>query len=252
MNGYIRLLSLISLMVISNFSHAETTLVAVAANFTKPMTEIAELFQKETGHTAKLSFGSSGKLVAQIKNAAPFDVFLSADEKNPARLIKDDLAIADSRFTYAIGKLVLWSAKADLVDAQGEILNKNSFKHIALPDSKLAPYGEAAIEVLKNKNLLNKLQPLFVLGENINQTHQFISTGNAELGFISLSQVMENGKISAGSTWQVPDNLYNPIHQDAMLLKKGSENPAAIALLSFLKSAKAQAIISQYGYGLSH
>ncbi len=249
-NKFIRLLTVIGLMTISMTSHAETTIVAVAANFTKPMTEIAELFEKTTGHSAKLSFGSSGKFVAQIENAAPFEVFLSADDKAPAKLEQSGLAVANSHFTYAIGKLVLWSANANLVDDQGEILNKGSFKHIALADPKLAPYGAAAIEVLKNKSLLDKLQSLFVQGENIAQTYQFVSTGNAELGFVALSQVMENGKVTSGSAWQIPENLYTPIRQDVVLLKKGEGNPAAPALIAFLKSPEAKAIISKYGYGL--
>lgn len=234
------------LTLLSFCVHAETTLVAVAANFTKPMNEIATAFEKTTGHSAKLSFGSSGKFVAQIENAAPFEVFLSADDKSPARLIEQGLAVINSRFTYALGKLVLWSAKADVVDKNGDVLSNGGFKHIALADPKLAPYGAAAVNVLKNKGLLEKLQPLFVLGENISQTQQFVSTGNAELGFVALSQVIDSG----GSIWQVPDNLYKPIRQDAVLLKKGEENPAAIALLQYLKSPEAQTIIKKYGYEL--
>lgn len=249
-NRFIRTLAVITLLAVSITSKAETTIVAVAANFTKPMTEIAELFEKTTGHSAKLSFGSSGKFVAQIENGAPFEVFLSADDKAPVKLEQSGLAVANSHFTYAIGKLVLWSATANLVDDQGEILNKGGFKHIAIADPKLAPYGVAAIEVLKNKGVLDKLQPLFVKGENISQTFQFVSTGNAELGFIALSQVMENGKITSGSAWQVPSNLYNSIRQDAVLLKKAEGNPSATALLEFLKSPEAKAVISKYGYEL--
>jgi len=252
LNQSIRSLTVLALLTISTLSHAETTIVAVAANFTKPMTEIAEVFEKATGHSAKLSFGSSGKFVAQIENGAPFEVFLSADDKAPAKLEKDGLAVANSHFTYSIGKLVLWSATANLVGNQGDILTKGGFKHLALADPKLAPYGEAAMEVLKNKNLLEKLQPLFVKGENISQTYQFVSTGNAELGFVALSQVVDNGKISSGSAWQIPETLYTPLRQDAVLLKKGEDNPAAPALLQFLKSPEAQAIISKYGYGLAN
>jgi molybdate transport system substrate-binding protein len=251
-NRFIRLLIVIALLTVSMISKAETTIVAVAANFTKPMTEIAEVFEKNTGHSAKLSFGSSGKFVAQIEYGAPFEVFLSADDKAPIELEQSGFAVADSHFTYSIGKLVLWSATANLVDDQGEILNKGSFKHIALADPKLAPYGVAAMEVLKSKNLLTKLQPLFVQGENINQTYQFVSTGNAELGFVALSQVIDNGKISSGSAWRIPENLYTPLRQDVVLLKKGEGNPAAPALVQFLKSPEATAIISKYGYGLAN
>ncbi len=252
LNKFILLLTVTALLTVSVISKADTTLVAVAANFTKPMTDIAEAFEKTTGHSAKLSFGSSGKFVAQIENGAPFEVFLSADDKAPAKLEQSGFAVANSHFTYAIGKLVLWSATANLVDAQGEILSKGGFKHLALADPKLAPYGTAALEVLKSKNLLTKLQPLFVQGENIAQTYQFVSTGNAELGFVALSQVIDNGKISSGSAWQIPENLYTPLHQEAVLLKKGEDNPAASALMQFLKSPEAKAIVSKYGYGLAN
>ncbi|MBL1265689.1 molybdate ABC transporter substrate-binding protein [Candidatus Methylomicrobium oryzae] len=230
---------------------AATTIAAVASNFTQPMAEIAEAFEKATGHGAKLSFGSSGKFVAQIENGAPFEVFLSADAEKPEKLEKSRQAVEGSRFTYAVGKLVLWSAKPGYVDDQGRILESGGFKHLALADPKLAPYGEAAVEVLKNKGLFERLQPLFVLGENISQTHQFISTGNAELGFIALSQVIGNGKIAEGSGWAVPETLHAPIRQDAVLLNKGAENPAAAALMQFLKSPEARAIIQKYGYSLA-
>lgn len=227
-----------------------TTLVAVAANFTKPMTEIAAEFEKSTGHSAKLSFGSSGKFVAQIENGAPFEVFMAADQENAAKLVNAGLAVADSRFTYALGKLVLWSATPGLVDENGAVLGKGGFKHLALADPKLAPYGAAAVEVLKKMALQEKLQTLLVQGENISQTHQFISTGNAELGFVALSQVIENGKIASGSGWIVPEDHYPPIRQDAILLTLGAENPAAQALLQFLKGPEASAIILKYGYNL--
>jgi molybdate transport system substrate-binding protein len=253
-NPFIRLLAVSVLFSASASIHAETTIVAVAANFTKPMTEIAAAFEKKTGHSASLSFGASGKFVAQIENAAPFEVFLAADDKTTAKVLQDGFAVADTSFTYAIGKLVLWSATAGFVDDKGEVLSKGGFKHIALADPKLAPYGAAAIELLKSKSLLDKLQPLFVQGENINQTYQFVETANAELGFVALSQVIdaEKGKIEKGSAWQVPETLYTPIKQNAVLLKKGEGNPAAPALIEFLKSSEAKAIISKYGYGLSN
>lgn len=250
----IRLFIATALLTAATSSHAETTLVAVAANFTKPMNEIAAAFEKETGHSAKLSFGSSGKFVAQIENGAPFEVFLSAGDTEPLGLQKNGFAVAKTDFTYAIGKLVLWSAQANLVDEQGQILTKGGFKHLALADPKLAPYGEAAVEVLKNKKLFDKLQPLFVQGENISQTYQFVSTGNAELGFVALSQVVdvEKGKVVNGSAWFVPEALYTPIKQNAVLLSKGEKNPAAVALLKFLKTEPALVIIKKYGYGLAN
>ncbi len=240
----------LALFFTSYVNYAQSTFVAVASNFTKPMTEIAAEFEKTTGHTAKLSFGSSGKFVSQIENGAPFEVFLSADETNPAKLQQGGMVVFDNNFTYAVGKLVLWSVTANYVDTQGSILEKGSFQHIALADPKLAPYGAAAVEVLKNKNLLDKLQPLFVLGENISQAHQFVNTGNAELGFVALSQVSENGKFTSGSGWIVPQSLYPLLKQNVVLLKLGEENPAAKALLDYLKSAPALAIIKKYGYDL--
>ncbi|WP_445370535.1 molybdate ABC transporter substrate-binding protein [Methylomonas sp. HW2-6] len=245
-----RLTTLAGLLVINTTAQAETALVAVAANFTKPMNEIAQVFEKTSRHTAKLSFGSSGKFVAQFENGAPFEVFLSADDKSPLKLEESGLAVSGSRFTYAVGKLVLWAATVDFVDSQGQVLSSGNFKHIALADPKLAPYGAAAIDTLTNLGLLDKLQPTFVHGENIAQTYQFVSSGNAELGFVALSQVMENGKIGSGSGWTVPTNLYKPILQDAILLNNGRDNPAAKALLEFLKTAPARAIIEKYGYSL--
>ncbi len=239
-----------ALLAFGPTSWAATVLVAVASNFTKPMIEIAAEFEKVTGHSANLSFGSTGKFVAQLENGGPFEILLAADEKAPEKLEKAGLTVEGSRFTYALGKLVLWSAKPGYVDDQGKILASGDFKHVALADPKLAPYGSAVIELLKNRNLLTKLQPLFVLGENIAQTYQFISTSNAELGFVALSQVIEKGKIANGSGWIIPTDLYPPIKQSAVLMKQGAENPAAPALMSFLKSATSLAIIEKYGYDL--
>ena len=248
---FYRTLSSIVLCSATLNAHAATTLVAVASNFTKPMQAIAAAFTQATGHSANLSFGASGKFVAQMENGAPFEVFLSADDKNPQKLALDGYAIADSQFTYAIGKLVLWSATPGYVDNQGAILQHGDFKHLALADPKLAPYGAAAVEVLQQQGVFDKLQPRLVHGENIAQTQQFISTGNAELGFIALAQVFADGKISSGSGWIVPADQHKPIRQDAILLKTGQENPAARALLDFLKSPAAVNIIRQHGYALA-
>ena len=233
-------------------ANADSTLVAVAANFTKPMTEIATDFEQATGHTAKLAFGASGKFVAQLENGAPFDVFLSADDKNPIKLEQAGLTVTGSRFTYAIGKLALWSTNPSAIDSDGQVLVNGNFNHLAIADPKLAPYGVAALEVLKNKDLLEKLQSKFVQGENIAQTYEFINSGAAEIGFIALSQISENGKIHTGSAWIVPDSLYSPILQDAVLLKTGEANPAAVSLMAYLKSAPARAIIRKYGYELNN
>ena len=251
-NSSLRLGLALLLLSLSAGSFAETTLVAVAANFTKPMTEIAAEFEKSTGYGAKLSFGSTGKFVSQLENGGPFEVLLAADETDPQKLVQDGYAVAGSEFIYALGKLVLWSATPGFVDDQGKVLSAGGFKHLALADPKLAPYGAAAVEVLKNKGLLDKLQPLIVQGENIAQTYQFISTANAELGFVALAQVIDinSGKIGSGSGWIIPGSDYAPIRQSAVLLKNGAENPAAQALLAYLKTAPALAIIQKYGYDL--
>jgi molybdate transport system substrate-binding protein len=231
-------------------AQAAQVLVAVAANFTAPMKTIAAEFTRDTGHQTKLAFGGSGKFYAQIRNGAPFQMLLSADDETPAKLVQDGMAMADSRTTYAIGTLVLWSARPGYVDAKGEVLKKGQFNKIALANPKLAPYGKAAVEVLTGMGLLAPLAPKFVQGENIAQTWQFASTGNAELGFVALSQVMKDGKISSGSGWIVPAKLHTPIRQDAVILTSGKGNPAAEALMKYLKSEKAKAIIKAYGYDI--
>lgn len=247
---FFRTIAALALLLFGQTGWAATVLVAVASNFSKPMTEIAAEFEKATGHSAKLSFGSSGKFVSQLENGAPFEVLLAADETGRIKLEQAGLTVPGSHFTYALGKLVLWSATPGYVDDQGQILSKGGFKHVALADPKLAPYGAAAVDVLKSLNLQDKLSPLFVFGENIAQTHQFVSTGNAELGLVALSQVIADGKVATGSGWIIPSDLYKPIRQDAVLLSRGAENPAAPALLDYLKSASALTIIEKYGYGL--
>jgi molybdate transport system substrate-binding protein len=222
--------------------------VAVAANFTAPMKIIAANFEQATGHKTVLAFGATGKFYAQIRNGAPFDVLLAADDKTPARLEQEGAIVPDSRFTYAIGKLVLWSARPGVVDAQGEVLKRGDFKHLAIAAPKLAPYGAAAVETLEKLGLLSAIEPRFVQGENIAQTYQFIATGNAELGFVALSQVYANGKIKSGSAWIVPDTLHSPIRQDAVLLARGKNNVAAVALIGYLKSDAAKAVIKSFGY----
>ncbi|MHB1245835.1 MAG: molybdate ABC transporter substrate-binding protein [Sulfuriferula sp.] len=241
---------LVTLITFNLPASAGEVQVAVAANFTAPMKIIAADFEKATGEKAELSFGSTGKLYSQIRNGAPMDVLLAADQATPAKLIKEDLALAQSRFTYAIGTLVLWSAKPGFVDNEGAVLKKGDFTHLALAAPKLAPYGAAAIETLSKIGLLDALSPKFVQGESIGQAYQFVSTGNAELGFVALSQVYANGKLTSGSVWVVPSNLYQPIRQDAVILTKGKNNPAARALVKFLKTPQAQDVIRSYGYTL--
>ena len=230
--------------------HAEEVQVAVAANFTAPMQKIAVEFEKDTGHKAQLAFGSTGKFYAQIRNGAPFEILLAADDTTPEKLEKEGAGVAGSRFTYAIGKLLLWSAKAGYVDDKGEVLGKGDFRFVSIANPKLAPYGQAAVETLTALKLLEAIQPKFVQGENIAQTHQFVATGNAELGFVALSQVMKEGKIAEGSAWIVPSTLYRPIRQDAVLLENGRNKPAAAALLQYLAGDKSKTIIKSYGYDL--
>ncbi|BDT56577.1 molybdate-binding periplasmic protein ModA [Massilia varians] len=231
-------------------AHAGEVQVAVAANFTAPMQKIAAEFKKDTGHQARLAFGSTGKFYAQVRNGAPFEVLLAADDETPARLEKEGQGVPGSRLTYAIGRLVLWSAQAGYVDARGDILKTGNFKHLAIANPKTAPYGAAALSAMKKLNLAEALQPKLIQGENIAQAHQFVSTGNAQLGFVALSQVYQDGKIASGSAWIVPATYHEPIRQDALVLAKGAANPAAKALLDYLKSDKAKGIIRAYGYEL--
>ena len=224
--------------------------VAVAANFTAPMQRIAAAFEQDTGHKAILAFGSTGKFYAQIKNGAPFQVLLSADDETPARLEREGLGASGTRVTYAIGRLVLWSRQPALVDDQGDVLRTNKFERLALADPKLAPYGAAAVEVLNGLGLMSALAPKFVQGENIAQTYQFVATGNAELGFVALSQVFADGKITQGSAWTVPASLHAPIRQDAVVLGSGKDKAAASALMAYLRNDKARAIIRSFGYDL--
>ena len=234
------------------FAHAqaETVQIAVAANFSAPAQKIAALFEKDTGHQAVLSFGATGKFYAQIRNGAPFAVLLAADDETPARLAREGLAVDASRFTYATGQLVLWSAQPGLTDAQGALLNAPLPGKLALADPRLAPYGAAAMQFMDKRGLTDRLRPYFVTGENIAQTFQFVKTGNAALGFVAMSQVMVDGKITSGSAWVVPSALHDPIRQDAVLLRSGENKPAAKAFLQYLRTDAARAVIRACGYQL--
>ncbi len=242
-----RLGLLAALLLAALTARAENISVAVAANFTAPMKRIATAFEKDSGHKVVASFGATGKFYAQIKNGAPFEVLLAADDATPARLVQENAALADTAFTYAVGKLVLWSAKPTLVDPAGAVFKTGGFAHLAMADPKLAPYGAAAQETLKAMGIYAAVQPKIVTAENITQAYQFIRSGNAELGFVALSQVQPDDK---GSVWLVPANLYAPIRQDAVLLQAGKGKPAAEALMQFLKGDKARAIIRSFGYAL--
>lgn len=226
---------------------AEQVQVAVAANFVPPFKEIAAEFQKATGHTAQLSAGSSGKFYAQITNGAPFEVFFSADDERPKLLEEEGLGVKGSRFTYAVGRLVLWSPDPQLVKGE-ETLRSGAFKHLAMANPKTAPYGTAAMQAMKNLKVWDQLQSKIVQGENLGQTSGFIDSGNAELGFLALSQVMDPKLKGKGSRWDVPTSLHDPIAQDVVLLAKGEGNPAAKALLDFVRGPQGLQIIERYGY----
>jgi molybdate transport system substrate-binding protein len=223
--------------------------VAVAANFAGPLARIGADFQAATGHVLAVSAGATGKFRAQIAAGAPFEVLLAADELTPNQLIADGNAVAGSNFTYAIGRLVLWSAQPGYVDDRGAVLASGTFAHLAIANPKVAPYGRAALEVLAARGLAERLAPTLVTGESIAQAHQFVASGNAELGFVALSQVAVPGKPVAGSFWMVPPSLYGEIRQDAVLLRAGEGHPAAAALLAYLKTDAARAVIKAYGYG---
>lgn len=231
-------------------AHADEVLVAVAANFNAPLARIAEGFEARTGHKLKAAAASTGKLYAQIGAGAPFEVLLSADDETPAKLEAEGRAVPGSRFTYAIGELVLWSAQPGLVDAQGAVLGSDRFRHLAIANPKTAPYGRAAMEVLRGRGLEAGIAPRLVTAESIAQAHQFVASGNAELGFVAWSQLSVPGQAPRGSWWKVPPNLHGEIRQDAVLLKPGQNRPAAAALLAYLRSEPAQAEIRAWGYRL--
>jgi molybdate transport system substrate-binding protein len=239
----------VALALVAAAASADEAVIAVAANFTAPMKQIAAAFRQETGSKVIASFGSTGKLYAQIRNGAPFEALLAADDKTPKKLEKEGMAVPTSRFTYAIGKLVLWSARYDLVDDKGRVLEHGDFDKLAIADPKLAPYGVAAIETLSALRLKKALEPKLVVGENIAQAFQFVDSGNADLGFVALSQIMRDGKVTTGSAWIVPAGLHAPIRQDAVVLQKGKSSPAVAALMKYLKGEEVRAIIQSFGYG---
>lgn len=237
-------------LVFAGSTLADEVKVAVAANFTAPMQAIAPEFEKATGHKLVAAFGATGQFYAQIRNGAPFEVFLAADDSTPSKLESEGLTVEGSRFTYAVGGLVLWSAAADYLDGSAAALKAGQFKHLSIANPKAAPYGLAATQVLDKLGLSEALRGKLVEGQNITQAHQFVSSGNAELGFVALSQVYKDGKISSGSAWIVPGDMYEPIKQDAVILKPGANNPAASALVDYLKGPEAARIIESFGYTL--
>jgi molybdate transport system substrate-binding protein len=224
---------------------AADTQVAVAANFTEPAKEIATAFKAATGHNAILSFGSSGQFYAQMARGAPFEVFLSADADRPKKAEQDGLGVVGSRFTYAVGRLVLYSKTPGLVDANGAVLKTGKFQKLSIADPVAAPYGVAAVSTMNKLGVYNALKPKIVMGTSITQAYQFVDTGAAELGFVAHSQVIN---VPGGSRWLVPASYHAPIDQQAILLRTGERNPAARAFLAFLKSPAAIAIVRRYGY----
>ena len=227
-------------------AEAAQTNVAVAANFNEPAKQIAALFKQKTGHDAILSFGASGAFLAQITHEAPFQVFLSADQDRPKAAIDAGLAVPESLFTYAIGKLVLWSKVIDVTKGD-EALKAGAFAKISIANPNAAPYGTSAIETMKALGVYDALRGKIVQGSNIAQAFQFVDTRNAEVGFVALSQLFS---ATEGTRWEVPQNLYTPIRQDAVLLKKGADDEASKAFLEFLKGPEARAVIEKFGYGL--
>ncbi len=229
---------------------AQEISIAVAANFTDATRDIVPLFEKATGHNVRVSFGSTGKLYSQIDNGAPFEVFLAADSKRPKKAEAEGLAIKGSRFTYAVGKLVLWSPQPERFNNAEAYLEKATFAHLAIANPKTAPYGHAARQVMNKLDLWNKLQGKIVRGDSIAQAFQFVVSGNAEAGFVALSQVRA-WKENNGTLWDIPQNYYAPIEQQAVLLKKGEGNAVAKAFLEFLNGDEARAVIAGYGYGVN-
>lgn len=247
MNLRLTLISLLTCicLLVSCQSLAAEIRVAAASNFARAMTSLASDFEKNSGHKVKLVFGSTGKHYAQIHNGAPFDVFFAADIKRPRLLEGEGIAIPGSRFTYAKGKLILWSPMPNYVDSEGDVLRHGSFEHLAIANPNLAPYGRAAREVLQSRGLWDQMKHKSVRGENIGQAFQFVSSGNAELGFVAFSQVKNIDEPIEGSYWEVPQSLYTAIEQQAVLL---TDNEAGRSFISYIKSKPALKIISNHGY----
>lgn len=222
--------------------------VATAANFTAAINRLAPDFERRSGHKVVASFGATGTLYAQIKNGAPFDILLAADAAHPLRMETEGLTVPGSRFTYATGRLALWSAKPGVVDKDAQILRRGEFAHLAIANPKTAPYGAAAVQVLQHLGVEARVRPRIVQGENITQTFQFVSTGNALLGFVAWAQVRALPAAQAGSYWLVPAELHDPLHQDAVLLKRAAGLAAARAFLDYLRSPPARSIITELGY----
>ena len=246
---FVAIASLLSMTLLAGRLQAGEVKIAVAANFIDATRELAALFEESSGHTTRISYGSTGKLYAQIEHGAPFEVFLAADTARPIKAEAQGLAVEDTRFVYALGRLVLWSVKPDHFEDGETFLKQVKGGHIALANPKTAPYGLAAEQVMRHTGTLNRLRPKLVKGDSIAQTFQFVATGNAKAGFVALAQI-KGWEGEAGTLWHIPDDYYAPIEQAAVLLQRGKSNPAATAFLEFLKSDAAREVIGRYGYGV--
>lgn len=240
----------LTLVAIASPVQGEEVLVAVATNFQNPVRDISAAFEKATGHRVMMSAGSSGKLYAQVIHGAPFEVFLSADSVRPKLLEEAGLTVPGSRFTYAVGRLALWSKDKGMVKKDGyRVLTEAPFSYLAIANPKTAPYGHAAVQVMRRLKVWDLVSSRLVQGENIGQALQFVASGNAELGFVALSQVLDPRLKGVGSFWKVPLTLHDALKQDAVLLVAGQSNPAALAFMRFMESPHARAVIQQFGYG---
>ena len=247
-SGVRQWVTLLCCILIAPMLSASEVHVAVAANFAGPMEQLARMFERSTGHRVIVSLGSTGALQAQIRHGAPFDVFIAGDAAGPAAVLQAGLGVPATRFTYAHGRLVLWSRDAGRVDAAGTVLRRDDWQRLAVANPELAPYGKAAMETLDRMGLRVAVRSRLVQGENIAQTFQFVASGNAQLGFVAMSQVMIDGRIGRGSAWVVPRQWHSPIMQDAVLLQRGRDNAAAIALLQYLRSESARGVMRGFGY----
>lgn len=243
-----RLCALTCLLAAAPLAAADTASVAVAANFAEALRQLQPAFEQQSGHTLRISSASTGILYAQIRHGAPYDVFLAADRERPELLIEAGLVEAASAFVYARGRLVLWSARPGFVDREGEVLRTGTFEHLALANPRTAPYGAAAVQVLERLGLAGALAGRLVTGESVGQAWHFVVSENAELGFVALSQPIAAGRLDDGSHWLVPQDLYAPIEQMAVLLTTSREKPAPRALMEFLRSDLAIATIEELGY----
>lgn len=241
-----RALLFLILVMISSVVNAEPVRVAVASNFLATLNVLVPLYEQQSGNRLVISSGSSGKLYAQIMHGAPYDVFLSADAYYPDKLVEQDKALEHTNITYARGVLVLWAREASLINAK--FLHQKEVKHIAIANPKTAPYGLAAQQALRNMDIFDRVKHKFVKGENVGQAFQFVASGNAQIGFVALSQVLNPNNTFHQQYWQIPLQYYEPIEQQAVVIKRKKDQAAAKQFMNFLMSAEARRIIKEFGY----